>query len=173
MSEMQYRDVLVPDAREVVMNSEAWGAIVLIAGGDIPATDLDLPDPIGHVPGSAIRSMCITLRDALSPSSLIKALPTGSPAAYARFAGQAAVLVAAGIFTQEIADVLLALAERPAGDTPLTVRLVKGHVIPRTGLVVLNTGDYRLDALVECAQADAPHVSYGAFLASVIVEASA
>jgi hypothetical protein len=66
--------------------------------------------------------------------------------------------------------ILLALADAPAGGAAPTVRLEKGSPVPRSSFVVLNSGDYALDALVECARADAPNIGYCAFLCALILE---
>jgi hypothetical protein len=51
-----------------------------------------------------------------------------------------------------------------------TVRLEKGYPVPHSSFVVLNSGDYALDTLVECARADAPNIGYCAFLCALILE---
>jgi hypothetical protein len=145
------------DAQEILLSSGEWAAIVMAAD------DSDLP--------SELRGLCITVRDTVRQSAVIR---MDDQVIAARTEAALGALVAATLLSEATRDALLALADAPASgaDAP-TVRLVKGHVVPRSGMVVLNTGDYRLDALVECARADAPNVSYGAFLASVIVEAEA
>jgi hypothetical protein len=82
-----------------------------------------------------------------------------------------AALVGAGLLSAATRDALLALGDAPAGGGGVpTVRLEKGYPVPRSGFVVLNSGDYPLDALVECARADAPNISYCAFLCALILE---
>jgi hypothetical protein len=153
----QRNRIAVKDVQEILMSTGEWARIVMVAD------NLAAPDDL--------RGLCINVRDTVRQATLIR---MDDPAIAARMEAALAMLVGAGLISVETSAAVLALADAPAGGGEvLTVRLVKGHVVPRTGLVVLNTGDYRLDALVECAQADAPDVSYGAFLASVIVEASA
>lgn len=144
------------DAQEILLSSGEWAAIVMAAD------NVDLPPEL--------RGLCITVRDTVRQSLVIR---MDDPSIAARTEAALVALVGAGLLSVATRDALLALADAPAGGDAPTVRFEKGYPVPRTGLVVLNTGDYRLDALVECAQADAPHVSYGAFLASVIAEASA
>lgn len=149
--------IAVKDVQEILMSTGEWARIVMVADNAAAPDDL--------------RGLCINVRDTVRQATLIC---MDDPVIAARMEAALAMLVAAGLISQDTSAAVLALADAPAhgGDVP-TVRLVKGHPVPRSGMVVLNTGDYRLDALVECAQADAPDVSCGAFLASVIVEASA
>ncbi|MCA3417435.1 MAG: hypothetical protein INF88_00930 [Roseomonas sp.] len=153
----QRNRIAVKDVQEILMSTGEWARIVMVADNAAAPDDL--------------RGLCINVRDTVRQATLIR---MDDPQIAARMEAALAMLVGAGLISPETSAAVLALADAPAGGgDALTVRLVKGHVIPRTGLVVLNTGDYRLDALVDCARADAPDVSYGAFLASVIVEASA
>jgi hypothetical protein len=149
--------IAVKDVQEILMSTGEWAAIVMAAD------NAALPPEL--------RGLCINVRDTVRQATLIR---MDDPQIAARMEAALAMLVGAQLISSDTRAAVLALADGPTagGDAP-TVRLVKGHVIPRTGLVVLNTGDYRLDALVECARADAPNVSYGAFLASVIVGAEA
>jgi hypothetical protein len=157
MSGQMRARIAVKDVQEILMSTGEWAAIVMAAD------NAALPPEL--------RGLCINVRDTVRQASVIR---MDDAMIAARTEAALGALVAAGLLSEATRDALLALADAPAsgGDAP-TVRLVKGHVVPRSGLVVLNTGDYRLDALVDCARADAPDVSYGAFLASVIVEASA
>jgi len=149
--------IAVKDVQEILMSTGEWARIVMVADNVAAPDDL--------------RGLCINVRDTVRQATLIR---MDDPQIAARMEAALAMLVGAQLISSDTRAAVLALADAPAGGgDALTVRLVKGHVIPRTGLVVLNTGDYRLDALVECARADAPDVSYGAFLVSVIVEASA
>ncbi len=149
--------IAVKDVQEILMSTGEWAAIVMAAD------NAALP--------SELRGLCINVRDTVRQASVIR---MDDPVIAARTEAALAALVATTLISEATRDALLGLADASASgaDAP-TVRLVKGHPVPRSGLVVLNTGDYRLDALVECARADAPNVSYGAFLASVIVEAEA
>jgi len=141
------------NAREILMESGAWPAIIRAA---------EEPTALGDV--------ALTVRDVILETQVID-MTRPETAAMVQAALNA--LQQAGMITQETHEKLMALAQPSDGDANVpTVRLVKGHPVPRSGLVVLNTGDYKLNELVECARADAPNFSYGAFLASVIVEAS-
>ncbi len=144
------------DAQEILLSSGEWAAIVMAAEDTAQPPEL--------------RGLCITVRDTVRQSLVIR---MDDPSIAARTEAALSALVGAGLLSAATRDALLVLADAPAGGAAPTVRLEKGYPVPRSGFVVLNTGDYRLDALVECAHVDAPNVSYGAFLASVIVEASA
>jgi hypothetical protein len=149
--------IAVKDVQEILMSTGEWAAIVMAADNAVLPPEL--------------RGLCINVRDTVRQASVIR---MDDPVIAARTEAALGALVAAALLSEATRDALLALANAPVagGDVP-TVRLVKGYPVPRSGMVVLHTGEYRMDALVECARADAPDVSYGSFLASMIVEAGA
>jgi hypothetical protein len=148
--------IAVKDVQEILMSTGEWAGIVMAAD------NAALPPEL--------RGLCINVRDTVRQASLIR---MDDQVIAARTEAALAGLVAAGLLSEATRDALLALADAPAEGGPApTVRLVKGHPVPRSGMVVLNTGDYRLDELVECARADAPDVTYGAILCALIVEAA-
>lgn len=148
--------IAVKDVQEILMSTGEWAGIVMAAD------NAALPPEL--------RGLCINVRDTVRQASVIR---MDDQVIAARTEAALAGLVAAGLLSETTRDALLALADAPAeGDPAPTVRLVKGHPVPRSGMVVLNTGDYRLDQLVECARADAPDVTYGAILCALIVEAA-
>lgn len=141
------------DAQEILLSSGEWAAIVMAAD------NVDLPPEL--------RGLCITVRDTVRQSLVIR---MDDPGIAARTEAALAALVAATLLSESTRDALLALADAPAGGAAPTVRLEKGYPVPRSGFVVLNSGDYALDALVECARSDAPNIGYCAFLCALILE---
>jgi hypothetical protein len=141
------------DAQEILLSSGEWAAIVMAA------EDTALPPEL--------RGLCITVRDTVRQSLVIR---MDDPGIAARTEAALGALVGVGLLSAATRDALLALADAPTGGSAPTVRLEKGYPVPRSGFVVLNTGDYRLDALVECARADAPNIGYCAFLCALILE---
>jgi hypothetical protein len=146
--------IATKDAQEILMSSGEWGAVVMAAD------NAALPPEL--------RGVCITVRDTVRQSLVIR---MDDPKIAARTEGALAALVGAGLLSSETRDALLALADAGAGPPPPPrVRLVKGHPVLNGTMVVLTTGDYRLDELVECARASVPDESYGALLCSLFVE---
>jgi hypothetical protein len=145
--------IATKDAQEILLSSGEWAAVVMAADNAALPPDL--------------RALCITVRDTVRQSLVIR---MDDPGIAARTEGALGALVAAGLLSAATRDALLALADGSAGPAqPPRVRLVKGHPVMNGTMVVLTTGDYRLDELVECARADAPNQSYGALLCSFIV----
>ena len=87
-------DVATADAREVLLSSGEWSAVVLAAEG-APA---------------AVRAAAINLRDTVELTSLIRATV---PAIYSATDTLLSGLVAAGILTAPTKAALMALADRP------------------------------------------------------------
>jgi hypothetical protein len=141
------------DAQEILLSSGEWAAIVMAA------------DNTGLPP--ELRGLCINVRDTVRQSLVIR---MDDPGIAARTEGALAALVGADLLSAATRDALLALADGGAGPPPPPrVRLVKGHPVLNGTMVVLTTGDYRLDELVECARASVPDESYGALLCSMMV----
>ena len=133
-------------AREILMESGAWPAIIRAAALDT----------------GQIGDVAITVRDVILETDVIDmSRPETAAMVQAALAG----LVAAQMMSEETKNKLLALADQLDD----RVRLHKGHPVLNGTMVVLNTGDYRLDELVECARASVPDESYGALLCSMIV----
>jgi hypothetical protein len=150
-----FTHISTKDAQEILLATGEWGGIVLAAeSAETPA---------------ALRGLCVNVRDTIRQSLVIR---MDDPVIHARTAAALDALVQASLLSAETKAALIALAQAGnAGGSAPTVRLVKGHPVPRSaGLVVLNTGEYKLDELVECARPDAPNQSYGAILCSMIVE---
>lgn len=146
--------IATKDAQEILLSSGEWAAIVMAADNTGLPADL--------------RGLCINVRDTVRQSLMIR---MDDPVIAARTEGALAALVAAGLLSEATRDALLALADGGAAPSePPRVRLNAGHPVLNGAMVVLNTGDYRLDDLVECARADMPDRSYCSFLCSVIVE---
>jgi hypothetical protein len=141
------------DAQEILLSSGEWAAIVMAS------EDTALPPEL--------RGLCITVRDTVRQSLVIR---MDDLAIAARTEAALGALVGVGLLSAATRDALLALADAPAGGAAPTVRLEKGYPVPRSSFVVLNSGDYALDALVECARADAPNINYCAFLCALILE---
>ena len=134
-------------AREILMESGAWPAIIRAAALDT----------------GQIGDVAITVRDVILETDVID---MSRPETAAMVQAALTALVAAQMLSEETKTKLLALADRPDD----RVRLIKGHPVLNGTMVVLNTGDYRLDELVECARASVPDESHGALLCSSIVE---
>ena len=145
--------IATKDAQEILLSSGEWAAVVMAAD------NVSLPPEL--------RGVCITVRDTVRQSLVIR---MDDPGIAVRTEGALAALVGAGLLSSETRDALLALADGGAGPPPPpSVRLVKGHPVLNGTMVVLNTGEYRLDELVECARASVPDESYGALLCLMIV----
>ena len=146
--------IATKDAQEILLSSGEWAAIVMAAD------DTSLP--------ADQRGLCITVRDTVRQSLVIR---MDDPVIAARTEAALAALVGAGLLSEATRDALLALADGGAGaPSPPRVRLEKGLPVLNGSMVVLNTGDYELDALVELARPEAPHDSYAAMPARVLVE---
>ncbi|MCA3359222.1 MAG: hypothetical protein ING02_14595 [Roseomonas sp.] len=145
--------IATKDAQEILLSSGEWAAIVMAAeNAGLPAE---------------LRGLCINVRDTVRQSLVIR---MDDPVIAARIEGALGALVGVGLLSEATRDALLALAEPSAAPIdPPRVRLNRGHPVLNGAMVVLNTGEYRLDEAVECARADAPDQSYCAFLCSTIV----
>jgi hypothetical protein len=87
-------DVATYDAREILLSTGEWGAVVLTAEDDM-------------VPGQ-VRGACIVLRDAIIQTSTIR---IGVPAIYNATANLLGVLVSTGVLTNATRNALMALAD--------------------------------------------------------------
>jgi len=87
-------DVATYDAREILLSTGEWGAVVLAAEN-------------ATVPGQ-VRGACIVLRDAIIQTTTIR---ISIPAIYSATANLLGVLVSAGILTNPTRNALMGLAE--------------------------------------------------------------
>jgi hypothetical protein len=87
-------DVATYDAREILLSTGEWGAVVLTAEDDT-------------VPGQ-VRGACIVLRDAIIQTSTIR---IGVPAIYSATTNLLGVLVSTGVLTNATRNALMALAD--------------------------------------------------------------
>jgi hypothetical protein len=87
-------DVATYDAREILLSTGEWGAVVLAA------ENAAVPEQV--------RGACIVLRDAIIQTSTIR---IGIPAIYSATASLLGVLVSAGILTNATRNALMALAD--------------------------------------------------------------
>lgn len=146
--------IATKDAQEILLSTGEWAAIVMAA------ENTGLPHEL--------RGLCITVRDTVRQSTVIR---MDDPVIAARTEAALAALVGAGLLSEATRDALLALADGGAAPAePPRVRLNKGLMVLNGTMLVLNTGDYELDALVELALPGAPDLSYFAMPARVLVE---
>ena len=89
-------DVATGDAREVLLSTGEWVAVVLTAD------NVEAP--------AQVRGACIVLRDTITETGTIR---SSVPAIYGATAALLGALVAAGVLTAGTRDALLALADRP------------------------------------------------------------
>ena len=149
--------IATKDAQEILLSSGEWAAIVMAAD------DTSLP--------AELRGLCITVRDTVRQSAVIR---MDDPVIAARTEAALGALVGASLLSEVTRTALLALADGGASAPPAPrVRLEKGLPVMNGTMLVLTTGDYELDALVELARPEAPHASYFAMPARVLVGASA
>ena len=142
------------DAQEILLSTGEWAAIVMAADNDA------LPPEQ--------RGLCINVRDTVRQSLVIR---MDDPVIAARTEAALGALMGAGLLSEATRDALLALADGGAAPAePPRVRLNKGLAVLNGAWLVLTTGDYGLDDLVELAQPQAPNVSRGQVLARVLVE---
>ena len=88
-------DVATADAREILLSSGEWAAVVMAAD-----------DPV--VP-QQVRGACIVLRDTITETALIRATV---PGVYNAVDGLLGGMVAAGVLTQGTMGLLMGLADR-------------------------------------------------------------
>lgn len=146
--------IATKDAQEILLSTGEWAGIVMAAENAALPADL--------------RGLCITVRDTVRQSAVIR---MDDPVIAARTEAALNALASAGLLSEATHHALLALADGGAAPAqPPRVRLAKGHPVLNGALVVLTTGDYLLDELVELARAEAPNQSHGSLLCSLIVE---
>lgn len=142
------------DAQEILLATGDWANIVEAADS--------------YEINRMVRLVAINVRDTIKQTSVIRM--DDDEVAYSTLAA-IQILVDASIITQSTQEKLIALSENGSeGYNDITVYLQKGHPVRGTNFVVLNTGEYKMNELVECARVDAPDISYGAFICSLIAE---
>jgi hypothetical protein len=105
-------DVATADAREILLATGEWAAVVMSAENA----------EVSQI----LRRACINLRDTIENTELIRAT---SPEIYAATAVLLGGMVAEGVLTQATVNLLMALADRPqswaeANETEVTARTV-------------------------------------------------
>lgn len=146
--------IATKDAQEILLSSGEWAAIVMAAEDTSLLADL--------------RALCITVRDTVRQSAVIR---MDDPVIAARTEAALGALVGAGLLSEATRTALLALADGGGSAPPAPrVRLEKGLPVMGGTMLVLFTGEYELDAPVELARPEAPHDSYFAMPARVLVE---